>query len=256
MHAQYLSVALVISGAAALSVRSPLPRPFATLRNRQTAGLDPSDIPAQCQTPCGPVVADLQTCTNDTCVCTASVRNDYQTCLNCFGSISTGNANLVTAIQAAATDFNNACSSEGFTIIPLTVPGGTGGGATSVGSGAASATGVGGSGVSSAFLTSTGIPTGTGTFLSSGLPTPTGGLGGGALSTDVGAGGGPTQTAATVPAAGGAGGGAGTALGAGAPSSTGAAGGNGVGKSAGYKASASAGLTILVGMIGVAACLW
>ncbi|KAF8584541.1 hypothetical protein K439DRAFT_1137599 [Ramaria rubella] len=107
---QYLTFALVISSVAALSVRSPFPRARSHIRVRQTGGLDPSDIPTQSD--CAPVVSDLSTCSDDSCLCTTQVASDYQACINCFDTNFGNDPNTVSSIQSAVNAFNSECAED------------------------------------------------------------------------------------------------------------------------------------------------
>ncbi|KAF8516896.1 hypothetical protein JB92DRAFT_2908870 [Gautieria morchelliformis] len=114
---QSLILALAASGAVALSVRSPIPL-SAPLRPRQ---IDPSQVPPQCQTQCAPIVADLQSCTTNLCVCTSQVASDYQVCLNCLASLGSS-ATINSDVANAVSTFNAACASVSTSIALITAP--------------------------------------------------------------------------------------------------------------------------------------
>ncbi|KAJ3730395.1 hypothetical protein EV361DRAFT_892014 [Lentinula raphanica] len=56
-------------------------------RQSSTSGIDPSDIPTQCQSQCTTVLNTISTCTTVSCVCTTDNANEMESCVNCLISL-------------------------------------------------------------------------------------------------------------------------------------------------------------------------
>ncbi|KAI0668189.1 hypothetical protein C8Q78DRAFT_1048990 [Trametes maxima] len=122
-----LSTALVAGQAAASAIgaRSPL----ASLLRARQAGLDPSMIPAQCQSDCSDIISALnsQTCSSDiSCICSSSASNGLYTCLQCALNIAPSQSTLSRA-QDSYDEYVGACQEGGASVNEktLTIPGGS-----------------------------------------------------------------------------------------------------------------------------------
>ncbi|KAF8530210.1 hypothetical protein BU17DRAFT_59979 [Hysterangium stoloniferum] len=146
---KYLTLALAVSGAAALSLRSPSLQRI-RIHSRQAAVLDPGEVPSQCQTQCAPVLSDTQVLQPLTLV---------------LQRLS-GQQRLNRSKVVYSTVFNTGCAQAGISVPAVTVPG------IPAATGASSAVAVptvAPPGVSSAGTTGSPVPQTT-------LPIPSGGI--------------------------------------------------------------------------------
>ncbi|EIN06873.1 hypothetical protein PUNSTDRAFT_54224 [Punctularia strigosozonata HHB-11173 SS5] len=101
------------------------------LLSRQNSGLDPSDLPAACQSTCATIVSALNTCTTDQCLCTNANTKAYAACLECLvADAGTGEETAESGIQ----QWIDTCNLEGFTVSSVAI-------STSAGTATGSATG-------------------------------------------------------------------------------------------------------------------
>ncbi|KDR71629.1 hypothetical protein GALMADRAFT_143882 [Galerina marginata CBS 339.88] len=171
-----LSLALVSVVGAAGRLQSRNER---LLFKRQASSADP------CTNTCTPFITAATPCNNAaSCLCTAAIIKDLQTCLNCLAA--EGNA---ASLAADVTDVNQKCASAGLTVTIPASGGGTSGGAggvagTGAGSGAGipASTGAGIGGSQPSFTPQAGIPSATpdagpGSAAPTSVPVPSSGTG-------------------------------------------------------------------------------
>jgi len=125
---------LLATGTPAFSL---VPRDYArphALLARQNSSIDPSELPAQCQSSCTTTINLFSSCTQPTCLCTNTNGEEVAACMDCLvsvkGSDPQGNA------QGAINDFNQACAGTGITSISLSPN------STQIGTATGTATGV------------------------------------------------------------------------------------------------------------------
>ncbi|KDQ52510.1 hypothetical protein JAAARDRAFT_40111 [Jaapia argillacea MUCL 33604] len=134
MYALKVSAVALLAAASAqasvLAARSPF-APLHALSSRQTTGLNPADLPAQCQTQCAAIVAVLNTCTTISCLCSTTNDQSLANCVDCIYAAGGSTADLQTQAQAILTSYAQECAAGGVTVPTLTVV--AAGGVTSTG---------------------------------------------------------------------------------------------------------------------------
>ncbi|KAI0756456.1 hypothetical protein C8Q80DRAFT_1128697 [Daedaleopsis nitida] len=119
-----ISLALLVGQAAASASlgRSSL----AGLLKRQTAGFDPSDVPAQCQSDCATILNSLSSCPDVSCLCTDAINQGLHNCLECVLAIP-GNDDIFAQAQSSLQEYQQACQQVGVNITPepVTLPSGS-----------------------------------------------------------------------------------------------------------------------------------
>ncbi|KAI1793646.1 hypothetical protein LXA43DRAFT_999796 [Ganoderma leucocontextum] len=125
-----LSVAVLAGQAVATPFASA--GPLAALLKRQST-LDPSQIPAQCQSACASTVNTLNTCADVNCLCTDAINTGLYNCLECALGLSS-DAGLLSEAQTSLTQFEQTCAEAGVNLAPLTLTVPNGSSATATGS--------------------------------------------------------------------------------------------------------------------------
>ncbi|KAM5545603.1 hypothetical protein V8D89_000641 [Ganoderma adspersum] len=117
----YALAVLSIAVFAGQAVATPFANasPLAALLKRQST-LDPSQVPAQCQSTCTPVINSLNTCTDLTCLCADTVNKGLYNCLECALSLQP-DASLLSEAQSSLTQYEQACTQGGVAVTPLTL---------------------------------------------------------------------------------------------------------------------------------------
>ncbi|KAL4062437.1 hypothetical protein V8B97DRAFT_1891925, partial [Scleroderma yunnanense] len=96
---------------------------------RQT-GFDPSQLPSQCQSPCG-VISEMSSSTCETdlsCICSSSISSGLETCMTCLVKAE---PSVETSASQALQSYNEAC---GTSLALGSSSGGSSGGSSSGGS--------------------------------------------------------------------------------------------------------------------------
>ncbi|KAF8239852.1 hypothetical protein L208DRAFT_1385462 [Tricholoma matsutake] len=110
------------SGAAVSLSLSPF-NSLHQLHSRQTSTLNPSTIPAQCQSRCNLVTTTVTGCqnsTNPTCGCSMGVEAGFVDCLNCLISLAPSQT-LVSSEQQYVDQFVQVCNSYGVALPSTTL---------------------------------------------------------------------------------------------------------------------------------------
>jgi len=139
---------LVTIGAFALEVAASeiQQRSLSGLLSRQNSGVDPSDIPSQCESECTDIVNAVNDCTTNACFCTSSNGSDMEDCMNCLVGLNPTSQEEQIA-QTTLDDFNNQCSGLGLPTLTLSgAESGSGSGSSSSSSGSGSSGSSSGSG--------------------------------------------------------------------------------------------------------------
>ncbi|KAF8829716.1 hypothetical protein HHX47_DHR2000289 [Lentinula edodes] len=84
-----MTASLLASNVAASSLLERTSSAFDILIARQStsSGIDPSEIPTQCETQCTTVLNTISACTTDSCICTTTNANEMESCVNCLVSL-------------------------------------------------------------------------------------------------------------------------------------------------------------------------
>ncbi|KAH7868616.1 uncharacterized protein C8R40DRAFT_1074666 [Lentinula edodes] len=84
-----MTASLLASNVAASSLLERTSSAFDILIARQStsSGIDPSEIPTQCETQCTTVLNTISACTTDSCICTTTNADEMESCVNCLVSI-------------------------------------------------------------------------------------------------------------------------------------------------------------------------
>ncbi|KAJ4490815.1 hypothetical protein J3R30DRAFT_3425474 [Lentinula aciculospora] len=85
----FLTIGVLASTVVASELRERTYHAFDVLIPRQSSssGIDPSEIPTQCQSQCTTVLNTISACTTDSCICTTTNANDLESCVNCLVSL-------------------------------------------------------------------------------------------------------------------------------------------------------------------------
>lgn len=98
-------------------VMALVPRSRCGLAARQLEALDPSILPAQCETHCSSIVETINTsCASTTCPCTTNTQNHLVECLNCVVSLAPGVSEVYTQAQASLDGLEENCRGAGRTL--------------------------------------------------------------------------------------------------------------------------------------------
>ncbi|KAE9404207.1 hypothetical protein BT96DRAFT_989483 [Gymnopus androsaceus JB14] len=107
----FVTVGVFASEVAASQLRARFVDAFDVLLPRQSSstGIDPSDIPTECQNQCATVVNAINTCTTDSCFCTAANANGLESCFSCFIQLNPS-SDEVSLSDDAFSSFNEECA--------------------------------------------------------------------------------------------------------------------------------------------------
>ncbi|KAE9404208.1 hypothetical protein BT96DRAFT_989484 [Gymnopus androsaceus JB14] len=107
----FITIGVFASEVAASEVRARFFNAFDALLPRQSSstGIDPSDIPTQCQNQCAIVVNAINTCTTDSCFCTSANANGMESCFNCLVQLNP-TSDVESSRDDAFSSFNEECA--------------------------------------------------------------------------------------------------------------------------------------------------
>ncbi|KAJ3478406.1 hypothetical protein NLI96_g9779 [Meripilus lineatus] len=119
------SAALLATSASAFDIGDAKSGIASALHHRSIYArqINPSDVPAECQSQCAATVDVLNsnTCVTASCLCTTTINQGFASCLSC---VAAGDPTLVAQAQQAIASYEDACASAGIPVASLTISGG------------------------------------------------------------------------------------------------------------------------------------